>query len=86
MTRVDIENLRDLAVLVSKSHDEVEGLCGIGQSFIDGKMVPSVQMRFKSFSETFKIYERKEYTKEYDEAYICLDGVRFFALVEREEE
>ena len=86
MTREQIEKLKELAVQVNEIHDEVEGLCGIGPCFVDWKMVPSVQMRFKSFSETFKTYERKEYTKEYEEAYICLDGVRFFALVEREEE
>ena len=86
MTREQIEKLKELAVQVYDIHKEVKGLCGIDPCYIDGSDVPSVQMRFKSFSETFKTYERRAYTKEYDEAYICLDGVRFFALVEREEE
>ena len=85
MTRVEIENLRDLAVLVSKTHDEVEGLCAIGPYFDNGRMVPSVQMRCTTFKETFRIYEYKKHSEVYDEIYICLDGVRFFTLVEREE-
>ena len=83
MNRVNVETLIDVAKVFHKTLHEYDGVLGICETCEGDDIMPTVQLWSETFLQTFAIYEHKD-RGDFDEIHICLDGVRFFALIEKE--
>jgi hypothetical protein len=88
MTKEKIEKLRRIAIDVAEGH-QLGSVCGFSPDFeiFTGRQIPQVHLTYKEFCKTFDKCEAEDFDNgKMEKLFVMVDGVRFYALVEKEVE